>query len=428
MLLRFEASNHRSIFEPIEMSMFAVDEDREEARSVNGVNGRVVTVAGIYGPNASGKSNVLDALRWLSDAVNDSFRIWEDEIPREAFLFKSGYSTSSNFNVDIVENGHSYSYEVEVNEDEVLYESCHTNIFEKPVRLFVREKDRFELHQSTEADADITKFLTSTTLLLAIIRRLSTKSRPEGSSARRVANSLSKFSFQFPRNDRRPFYRPQPLGDRLQVLVDETHPLNLRRMENSDKYREEFSLERDRAIRLIQLADLGIDDIQIHETFDDFRERVVKKMHFVHTTNEEAIPFDSSDESSGTLTWTRLIPTVLSALQNGRVLVIDELDASLHPRLTSNLVKMFQDPVDNPKNAQLIFSAHDVSLLNHLNRDEVWLTSKDEGGSTDLVAIAEFQGEDIAKSLHLESSYLMGRFGAVPKIDRYLMRTISQSS
>lgn len=421
MLLRFEASNHRSIFEPVEMSMFAVDNDRPEARKVEGADGHVVTVAGIYGPNASGKSNVLDALMWLSDAVANSFRIWEEKIPREPFLFKSGYSKPSNFNIDIVEKERSYSYEIEVNEDEILFESCHADIYGDSVRLFLREGDKFELNQPSDYGVDIKGLLTPTTLLLSIVRRLSTMSNLGESDINCVADSLSKFSFRFSGISRNRFGRLYP-GSSLQALVDDAHPLNRRKIESSEIDRKNFYLQRERAVRLLQLADLGINDVQIRETFDDSRERVVKQMHFVHVGKEEEMPFERSDESSGTLTWTQLIPIVLAALEAGEVLVIDELDANIHPRLSSALIQMFQDPTDNPHNAQLIFSAHDVSLLGVLNRDEIWLTSKSEDGSTELAAIAEFQGKDVAESRNLETSYLIGRFGAVPNIDRFIMR------
>ena len=90
MLLRFEVSNHRSILEPVELSMIAVDEDRPSARGFDLLAERVLAIAGIYGPNASGKSNVLEALAWLSTAVARSLRAWDEFIPREPFKFKPG--------------------------------------------------------------------------------------------------------------------------------------------------------------------------------------------------------------------------------------------------------------------------------------------------------------------------------------------------
>jgi AAA15 family ATPase/GTPase len=106
------------------------------------------------------------------------------------------------------------------------------------------------------------------------------------------------------------------------------------------------------------------------------------------------------------------------ALKQGSVLLFDELDASLHPTLSEQVISLFQDRVTNPRDAQLIFTTHDTSLLNHLNRDEVWLTEKSDDGATRLGALAEFAGERVRTSVNLEKAYLHGRFGALPDPDR----------
>lgn len=103
-------------------------------------------------------------------------------------------------------------------------------------------------------------------------------------------------------------------------------------------------------------------------------------------------------------------------------MLFDEIDASLHPKLSARLLELFQDPVTNPSNAQLIFTTHDTSLLNHLNRDEVWLTEKGKDGATTLIALAEYGGDKVRRSLNLEKAYLQGRFGAVPDLDQFTVR------
>ena len=88
----------------------------------------------------------------------------------------------------------------------------------------------------------------------------------------------------------------------------------------------------------------------------------------------QELPFDLAEESAETQTWFALIGPALTALRSGQILLFDEIDASLHPKLSARLLELFQDPETNPLGAQLIFATHDTSLLNHLNRDEVWLT------------------------------------------------------
>ena len=108
---------------------------------------------------------------------------------------------------------------------------------------------------------------------------------------------------------------------------------------------------------------------------------------------------------------------MLTALRHGSLLLCDELDASLHPTLSAELIAIFHDPATNPRGAQLVFTSHDTSLLNHLNRDEVWLTEKNPDGSTRLGALADFAGERVRKSQNLEQAYRHGRFGALPQPD-----------
>jgi len=103
-------------------------------------------------------------------------------------------------------------------------------------------------------------------------------------------------------------------------------------------------------------------------------------------------------------------------------MLFDEIDASLHPRLSARLLELFQDPVTNPLGAQLIFTTHDTSLLGVLNRDEVWLTEKAKDGATTLTALAEYRGDRVRQSTNLEKAYLQGRFGAVPELDQARLR------
>jgi len=142
----------------------------------------------------------------------------------------------------------------------------------------------------------------------------------------------------------------------------------------------------------------------------------------VHRIAEHEVPFDLTEESAGTRTWFQLIGPALSALRGGRILLFDEIDASLHPKLSARLLELFQDPVTNPFGAQLIFTTHATSLLNHLNRDEVWLTEKGNNGATTLTALTEYGGDKVRRSLNLEKAYLQGRYGAVPELDQFMLR------
>lgn len=176
--------------------------------------------------------------------------------------------------------------------------------------------------------------------------------------------------------------------------------------------------DRAQALALLRLADLGIDDVVVDDHDPSARSGRGRRLRLTHRAADGSVPLDFAAESEGTRTWFRLIGPVLSALKDGSLVLIDELDASLHPTLSGELIRLFQDRATNPRHAQLIFTSHDTSLLNQLNRDEVWLTEKTASGASRLGALAEFAGERVRTSVSLEKAYLHGRFGALPDPDR----------
>jgi len=171
------------------------------------------------------------------------------------------------------------------------------------------------------------------------------------------------------------------------------------------------------AMELLRLADPGIKDFDIVELKDHATGATGEQLLFVHHDGDRPVNFWPKEESAGTRMLFSLLGPALDALKYGQVLLFDEADASLHPRLSARLIELFQDPRSNPRGAQLILATHDTSLLSVLNRDEVWFTEKWPDGATRLVALAEFGGDQVRRSLNLERAYLQGRFGAIPEAD-----------
>ena len=424
MLLRFEVSNHRSILEPVELSMIAVDEDRPSARGFDLLAQRVLTIAGIYGPNASGKSNVVEALAWLSMAVGRSLRTWDEFIPREPFKFGRGPTSPSTYEVETVVRGVRYAYRVDVDDSAVLFEGLYSYPERRRRVLFEREGLEIRFRRGLGVLAGTRELLTPTTLALSAAMRFDeAEVQPFGRDLagirvlgvrRRAAwrGSLGAGATGLSSTERLFDER----GSSMQAsLFDDTDfaPFNAR----------------ESALALLRFADLGIDNVQIVEDEDDdarlstqARREPRRQLRLMHRVAEQELPFDLAEESAGTQTWFALIGPTLSALRSGRILLFDEIDASLHPRLSARLLELFQDPETNPHGAQLIFTTHDTSLLNHLNRDEVWLTEKGGSGATTLTALAEYGGDKVRRSLNLEKAYLQGRFGAVPELDQFTLR------
>lgn len=406
MLLRFEVSNHRSILEPVELSMIAVDEDRPAARSFELLNERVLTVAGIYGPNASGKSNLLDALAWLSSAVGSSLRAWDEEVPWDPHRFQSGPNSISTFEVDIMVDRVRHQYRLEL-DTEVRYESLHSYPKRRRRMLFEREGLDIHFREGYEATGGIRELLTPTTLGLSAAMRL------DHSIQGRVGRALAEMQVFGLRRPGRQIPYGSPYWQRSSSM----------RRFAADYNQATLPLPGfdERPLPLLQLADPSIDTVEFAEARDDDR-ALSRRIRFVRSVDEKAVGFGLDQESAGTKTWFHLIGPVLGALQHGGILLHDEIDASLHPQLSAQLIGLFHDPETNPHGAQLIFTTHDVSLLNHLNRDEVWLTEKDSDGMTQLVALAEYRGDRVRKSVNLERAYMQGRFGAVPDVDQFAVR------
>lgn len=406
MLLRFRVSNHRSILDPAELSLISVDDDRAATRGLTGLPHRVLTVAGIYGPNASGKTNVLDAIAWLSSAVARSLSGWGEDIPTDPHRFADGPSEPSVYDLDLVVEGVRYSYWLEVDDSGVQYESLFSYPERRRRTLFEREGDTVEFRRGFEAVRGIRPLLTPTVLTLSAAVRL------RSSPALEVGRAISRIGVLGLRRRRRPMH----IFPRLE-LRDSTFRLFL---EDQNHVRHESIDDDNRrrsALELLRWADPGIDHVIAEEDADQRRQ-----LQFVRHLDDEPVMLEVEDESDGTMTWFRMLGPVLGTLNRGQVLLCDEIDASLHPLLSARLIELFQDPTTNPLGAQLIFTTHDTTLLNSLNRDEVWLTEKSEGLATSLKALAEFSGERVRRSLNLERAYLRGRFGAVPEIDQQVVR------
>jgi hypothetical protein len=417
-LIRFEASNFRSISNPVELSMVAVDRDREEARAQPRIGESLLPVTAIYGPNASGKSNVISALTWLCDAVSSSLRLWEDKIPVEPFAFDEGLSKNSEFTVDLVIDGVRFEYIVELNSDRVVYEGLFHHPEKRPRRIFEREGTELKIQRGLGGISGTRELLTDQTLALSIARRFN---EPLVDHFARKILQTQTLGQSHGRLQMGRFRRPRSLANTIQMFEERPQ------MSLFDNESVEPSIAdpfpRDQALALLKLADLGIDDVLVEREEvrngsapGDSYTRLQVRM--LHQTSSGPTPLDLRVESEGTRTWFDLIGPTLRALRSGSLLLFDELDASLHPTLSAQLLRLFQNPSTNPLGAQLIFTSHDTSLLNHLNRDEVWLTSKGTDGSTRLGALAEFAGERVRKSQNLENAYLHGRFGALPEVDQ----------
>lgn len=414
MLIRFAASNFRSIAEPVELSMVAIDRDREAAHEIAGLGESLLTRAAIYGPNASGKSNVLAALGWLRSAVQDSIRWWDEEIPFEPFAFAAWPSGTAEFVLDASIDGVRFEYELEVSSTRVEHEALFEYPERRRRRVFERRGKELVLARGLGALSGARELITPRSLALSTARRF------DEPKTARFARELLDAQTIIP--------GASPLRNRVFVSRGFSYASTARLLDPREAQDPLFgpddpavSRQRGLALELLRMADLGVEDVKVvnfEHLLPDGTTMPDRRLQLVHRGDDARVPFDMEAESQGTQTWFRLIGPVVRALGRGSLIVIDELDASLHPTLSAQVLRLFGERSTNPRGAQLVFSAHDTQLLDELNRDEVWLTEKLSSGATRLGALSEFAGERVRRSQNLADAYLHGRFGAVPDIDR----------
>ena len=422
-LLRFAFRNHRSFRDEA-----VFDLTRPSLKTLKLPEGtrwadHVHHVDGVYGANASGKSNLLDALSYALRAIESSASTWlgAPEFPRAPFaLDPARLGNPSEYELEFVSRGRRYDYRFSADAEGICDESLKVLGKQRWTALLKRTRNgkvarvgglarvaRRELALSRAAEMDHE--------VLAPIRR----DLVEGFDVYRV-------------------------GD---------HEVRAR-VEQITELLVKGRLEFDELVALARIADTGITRIRVEErevpeelreffrrvmqrdkqTTQDMtdsdgdsnqqtgaqdarlaREFIARNLAFTH--GREGADLRERDESTGTMAWLALGTAVLDALRNGRVLVVDELGAALHPDLSRIIVDWFEDPDVNATGAQLVFTSHDMSLMGtgsgeRDKREQVWLVEKDAEGASELVNLGEFAL--LQPKSNVPKQYLEGRFGAVP--------------
>ncbi|WP_055478699.1 AAA family ATPase [Sphaerimonospora mesophila] len=406
MLIRVRMANHRSFRDEHELSLIATEFDEGTARETGlRHRGRDVTVQpvlGVFGANASGKTNLLDGFRLMRDAVRDSFADWgktPETVPREPFkLDPACREETSLFEVDLVlgRTPVRYTYGFELSDERIEAEWLHAYPHGRRNVWFDREADRpasqggefvFKGEGYKGEREALVKLTRPNALFLSVGATLND---PQLSLIHRwFVNDL--WPMTSGRNSR------AQLGMTENLLV---HPVRAQ-----DYHR--------RIVRLLRSADLGVTRLDM-----DPETGKIRLWHRTPDGGEMPLDF-RTEESLGTHAWFTFLGPMLTVLEQGSVLLVDELDSSLHPTLAAEVVRVFQDPTSNPRGAQLIFTTHDATLLGSavldrpLSRDQVWITAKKRSGETELYPLTEAKPR---KEENLERGYLRGRYGGVPRV------------
>ncbi|GAB2922530.1 AAA family ATPase [Streptomyces mayteni] len=400
MLLRFRVANVRSLRDEQELSL-AVPENEEghAARETLLSDGRALSfypTAGIFGPNASGKSNVITALKRMRETVLSSYTEWTSfkSLPRDPFaLDRSARAESSFFEVDFVlGDGVRWTYGFELSDTRVEGEWLHSYPRGRRQEWLDRDATRAEAFRFPgDHIKDRARLARTTRANALLLSRAAMDNHPD----------LTRIYQWFQDN----LWDITPEAERPQ-----REAFTARRLAGDDATRRRIE-------ELLQVADLGISGAEIEQRAG--KPPVIRLRHAAADAESDPAVFDWEKESFGTRSWFALLGPALLALEQGAVLLIDELDSSLHPRMAAEVVRLFHSRQVNPHNAQLVFTAHDPSLLQEpgggrlLAPGQVWLTEKDKRGATSLFPLSGFEPPE---EEDLMASYLAGVFGGVPRV------------
>lgn len=393
MLITFTVGNFLSIKDKQTLSFRAKKQDQSLLESMFTKNEEVLVKSlAVFGPNASGKSNLIKTFAFVRNFVlNGLQQSLTGGIPIEPFLLSTTTETKpSTFELEILSGDSTFIYGFEVFAQKVhkewLYQYPNKKLLFERTDQTIKPNPRY----FKEGSANAIKNTRENVLLLTVLASLN------GDISKEVVNSIKK----------------------IQVLSKFDETLNY----SFDKYTKDASYRQKMKDFILQ-ADFGIRDLlseekQLIAGKGNFFERKLDTLHPRYDAHQKEIgqvAFNFFKESEGTQKAFALSAPFINSLEEGNLLVVDELDSSLHPLICRYLLKLFNSKKANSNQAQLVFTTHDISLLDEdlLRRDQIWFTQKDKFGATDVFSLADL-GE--RSNLNFAKRYLEGRYGALPYI------------
>jgi AAA15 family ATPase/GTPase len=420
MLVNFVFQNYRSFRDEKTLSMEAgsIKELKESVVRKNSY--RLLPAAVMYGANSSGKSNVLMALMTMKSVLLGSVRLNpKDDLDFQPFkLDLVSANNPTSFEIQFLQDDVKYRYGFDYDKTHIckewLYEKCAG---QREFNLFLRVEDEFEVSNSRFHEGLGKENVTpSNRLFVSLVAQLN------GAKSMRILDWFNNCNYLSGMDSLG--YK----GFTLKMFSDHLDGCK-------------------QALDFFHHTQLGFNDLLVTEkTFSDetltgkmqipvaLRLKLMEELkgkkvmeanttHNIYDENGEVNSVGTFDkdnmESEGTKKIIEMSGPIFDTLKSGKLLVIDELDAKLHPLLTRSILQLFMDPQTNIHGAQLIFATHDTNLLNlaYLRRDQIWFTEKDKTESSDLYSLVEFKDESgtkIRNDRSVQKDYINGRYGAIP--------------
>lgn len=419
MLIEFRVANYRSLRDEQALTLEAdpgLDSGDLRLRSTVAHPVPLLPVAVVYGSNASGKSNLLAALGFMREAVLLSAERWRDgqRIPRSAFAWSGRSVMPSLFEVTLALDDCKYHYGFQLDDHAILEEWFDQ--WRGPTRVRFFERDR----QNIKCDSEFRQAWDS------LADRLVPSALFLSAAGGNAPSDLGKLYGWFermvtadgnPRLIQEPWKEAEswPGMGKAESAQPVTNGLTTPAHAVPRTIDGPAAELRRRSLNFLKSLDLGILDIKQVRSVAADGLQVLRTL--VRHSEDEDSWLELADESKGTQCLIRLAPNIVQVIETGGLLLVDELESSLHPLIGSAIVGLFSNPHTNPRNAQVLFTTHDTRLLGNslgdpvLRRDQVWFAEKDKEGASVIYPLTDFRSSDCE---NLERGYLQGRYGAIP--------------
>lgn len=418
MLLNFKFKNYKSYADTCNFSMIANKDKSHEDNLITFGKDRISKSRIIYGANASGKTSFIDALEFIKIFSMISNNLVENNrIEIKPYKFRQKFSSiPSEFSLTFIKNSVKYSYSFSCTFEKVINEKLDVYNSAKPTNIFTRTNtDEYKFNTDVKQLNEIkTKNTKNKLFLLTAATWNYEKVKPVVDYILNDIIVLHDIS--------------QPTKYNIGYIIEnndleEYKKFCLDFLNNADISISDFEINAQKIKELGGQAELMTKLMNVivdndPEQMKKFGNSDVFNIKTIHNINSESnsflYPLELIEESDGTQQLFRFAPSLFYAFKEGKVLLIDEIDRSLHPLLVEYIIKKFYDKNLNKNNAQLICNTHDTNLLNLdlFRRDEIWFTERNNASaSTEMYALSDFSPR---KDENIEKAYLLGRYGGIP--------------
>ena len=403
MILSFEVRNFKSVNGPVTINFVAnhyKDSTQYESSFPFGKQ-NILKGIGLFGANASGKSNVLEAMNVFAQTIVQAanFSEHQENMAIVPFAFhQSKEENPTTFGLKFIFNNIKYEYRISLTRQKVMKESLSFSPNGKIVVLLKKDEGNLFLNQRY-FDQDIHK----------LIKERNLPNKP-------IVTFAAQFNILYLRDVYSYVHDHFTFTNGLYNAYEQGIG---RLIDKSPEYQSFL-------VSLMKAADLSIDDVNIVKTQNPFpvfqvsgslAQKEIYKVYTTHIVEGRRYPFGLESESLGTLKLMAFSSKLFSALKSGMVVVFDEFGSSLHPDLTKFMLSLFFDSSINKNHAQILFATHDTHLLNEmiLRRDEIYVVEKDkQSKATKVIPLSDFS---VRKTENIENGFINGRYINPPDID-----------